>query len=261
MDEQYWDGFADEYESLVTDPFTYGRHNALAKQIQQVASLHRDVADFGCGPGKILPLLSRHFRRVYGYDFSNRLLEKARDRCRGLTNVEITWADLSRPVDHIPEVEIALCLNAAITPNRDVRMCFFHGMVSRIKPSGFLFLVVPAIESLLFSHYQEAEWQHKTRPMTKGPELNIDTSCFTEPRLMAQGIMMRGGEPTKHYLKEELSVLVRDDLGLDLIDIIKIEYDWKIEFEVDQVPRWLRDPYPWDWLVIAKQRRRRRKAT
>jgi hypothetical protein len=33
-----------------------------------------------------------------------------------------------------------------------------------------------------------------------------------------------------------------------------MEYDWKTEMEDDQVPDWMGEPFPWDWLVIAKQK-------
>jgi hypothetical protein len=51
-----------------------------------------------------------------------------------------------------------------------------------------------------------------------------------------------------------LVVLVRDEMDLDLLDILKVEYDWKTEMEDDRVPDWMSEPFPWDWLVIAKAR-------
>jgi hypothetical protein len=35
--------------------------------------------------------------------------------------------------------------------------------------------------------------------------------------------------------------------------IEKVEYDWSTEFA--DPPRWMKDPYPWDWLVLSKKRK------
>lgn len=56
--------------------------------------------------------------------------------------------------------------------------------------------------------------------------------------------------PTKHYLKEELQYLLKNE-GFRIIKTEKIEYDWKTEF--NNPPRWLNDPYPWDWMVLAQK--------
>ena len=75
MDVNYWNEFADEYDEHVIDAFTYGRSKMIGQQVKRFASPEKDVADFGCGPGKMLPYLSEKFRTVYGYDFSDKLLE------------------------------------------------------------------------------------------------------------------------------------------------------------------------------------------
>jgi hypothetical protein len=80
----------------------------------------------------------------------------------------------------------------------------------------------------------------------------MDASYITQPKRTAQGIFIRGTEPTKHYLREELIVLVRDEMKLEVLDVLKMEYDWKIEME-DDVPEWMGEPYPWDWILVAKK--------
>lgn len=58
---------------------------SVGQQIKRFASPQKDVVDFGCGPGKTLPYLSEKFRTVYGYDFSDKLLESARGIDRACT--------------------------------------------------------------------------------------------------------------------------------------------------------------------------------
>ena len=69
---------------------------------------------------------------------------------------------------------------------------------------------------------------------------------------LEHGMVDINGVATKHYLKEELIVLLKD-LRFDIASIEKVEYDWSTEF--DQPPRWMKEPYPWDWLILAKKRK------
>ncbi len=252
MDVKYWNDFADQYDEFVIDAFTYGRLNTIAATIEKYASPELDIADYGCGPGKILPFLAQKFRHVYAYDFSNKLLDIAKDSCREIKNVEISQADLSKPVDDLPMADVVVTLNAIIMPDTKLRLQFMRGMASRIKPGGHLIMNVPSVESLLYSAFRETEWHRKNGHAPKKAEHKTDISSISRPRMLAQGVLYRGSEPTKHFLREELVVLTRDEMKLDLIDIVKMEYDWATDFEDDNIPDWMGEPYPWDWLVIAK---------
>ena len=56
--------------------------------------------------------------------------------------------------------------------------------------------------------------------------------------------------PTKHYLKEELQLLLSNE-GFIAEDFKKIEYEWNTEFL--KPPKWLPEPKPWDWMVVARK--------
>jgi SAM-dependent methyltransferase len=253
MDVNYWNQFADEYDEHVIDAFTYGRSKMVGQQVRRFASPEKDVADFGCGPGKILPYLSERFRVVYGYDFSDKLLEAARKRCEGLKNAHIEQADLSQPVERLPLVDVIVSLNAVLMPDPELRMNFLRGMASRLKPGGHLILNVPSVESLLFSYFRETEWNRREGMSPREAEGEVDASYIIHPSRTAQGIFIRGTEPTKHYLREELIVLARDEMKLETLDVLKMEYDWGTEMEQDQVPDWMGEPYPWDWILVARK--------
>jgi SAM-dependent methyltransferase len=253
MDVNYWNEFAHEYDEHVIDAFTYGRSKTVGQQIKRFASPKKDVADFGCGPGKMLPYLSEKFRTVYGYDFSDKLLESARKRCADLKNVHIAQADLSQPVEHLPMVDVIVSLNAVLMPDPDLRTNFLHGMASRLNSGGHLILNVPSVESLLYSYFRETEWYRKEGSSPREAEELVEADCILQPMRTAQGVFIRGTEPTKHYLREELIVLARDEMDLEALDVLKMEYDWKIEMEDDTVPEWMGEPYPWDWILVAKK--------
>jgi hypothetical protein len=116
-----------------------------------------------------------------------------------------------------------------------------------------LILNVPSVESLLYSYFRETEWWRKMGNSPQEAEALVDASYITQPRQVAQGVLIRGTEPTKHYLREELMVLARDEMGLEVLDVLKMEYDWATEMEDDNVPTWMGEPYPWDWIMVAKK--------
>ena len=68
---------------------------------------------------------------------------------------------------------------------------------------------------------------------------------------MRQGIIAIDGVATKHYLKEELEAILASH-KMDVLDAVKIEYDWSSELE--HPPAWMQAPYPWDWLVVARRK-------
>jgi hypothetical protein len=65
-----------------------------------------------------------------------------------------------------------------------------------------------------------------------------------------QGILLIDGVPTKHYLKEELELWLKG-VGLTVEKTLKLEYPWDTEFE--NPPKSMQEPYPWDWLVVARR--------
>jgi hypothetical protein len=64
------------------------------------------------------------------------------------------------------------------------------------------------------------------------------------------GILDCAGILTKHYLQTEISATARrfnfHDRGIQ-----KIEYPWNTEFH--DPPRWMREPFPWDWLALLEK--------
>ena len=39
--------------------------------------------------------------------------------------------------------------------------------------------------------------------------------------------------------------------GFRVSALEKIEYAWDADFE--DAPKWMQDPYPWDWLIVARK--------
>jgi hypothetical protein len=122
-----------------------------------------------------------------------------------------------------------------------------------LRPGGYFVLVVPSLESMLFAQFRLIQWNLKTG-MTHDQAVSAsieETESALDLRL-EEGLVDIDGFATKHYLKEELIVLL-EDLRFDVASIEKVEYDWSTEFAAP--PRWMKEPYPWDWLVLSKKRK------
>jgi len=108
-----------------------------------------------------------------------------------------------------------------------------------------LVLVVPSLESALYSEHVLDYWDETDRKMGKKvPKEKKQGNPF-------EGTMLLDTTPTKHYLKEELHFMLQNS-GFEIEEVNKIEYTWATEFT--NPPKWLKAPYPWDWLVVAKRK-------
>ena len=67
-----------------------------------------------------------------------------------------------------------------------------------------------------------------------------------------EGVVQIDQVETKHFLKEELEILL-NNRGLRTLEVEKIEYPWTSEFT--SPPRWMQAPFPWDWLFVAQKRK------
>ena len=122
-----------------------------------------------------------------------------------------------------------------------------------LKPGGHLLLVVPSLESAHYTNFRLIQWNLR-EGFGDGEAVRAGFKSGTRvsSRQVRQGIVDAGGTLTKHFLREELQVLL-GERGLAVRDFLKVEYAWRTEFS--NPPRWLREPYPWDWLVHARKER------
>ena len=99
----------------------------------------------------------------------------------------------------------------------------------------------------MFTRIIQDKWKidRDVMPATPSPAEGLD-----KYRRSFQGNLDIDNVATKHYLREELTVLL-DREGFAIDKFQKIEYSWKTEF--NNPPKWLKDPKPWDWMVVARK--------
>lgn len=248
MDKNYWNTVAEHYESEVFSVLADDSKSLVTQTIKKYGSPSRVAIDLGCGIGYFLPYLSRCFGKVHAIDFSEKCLQQARRNTITLNDIEYWCDDMSDPKHHIPRANFILSINSVISQSLTVRNGIFQSISKLLKRNGYLLLVVPSLESSLFSDYQQIKWNLKSgmRPANAVQAGFSNDEC----KCIHQGVREVGGTATKLYLKEELMSIVTS-LGMRLKQISKIEYDWTTEFE--RPPQWMNDLYPWDWFVLARK--------
>jgi len=250
MNKEYWDKIASDYEGEIFSVLANDRKRIISSKISAFGSPHLSACDFGCGIGAFLPILSRNFSQVYAIDISGPLLKQARDRCKKLKNITYLRRDLSKPSVKLEKVDFALNVNVAILSAQKKRQMIFKTICKHLRRKGHLLLIVPSLESALYADFRLVQWGLKDGLTLADATSYLDGIDKTSLPLR-QGIVKIDGVATKHYLKEELIAIFRD-MPLDVLSIEKVEYSWNTEFH--KPPRWLKGPYPWDWVVVLRKK-------
>ena len=92
---KHWDRQANTYEEEVFNAYASDVKGRLVRQIRRYGSKQALVCDFGCGIGRGISVLARHFGAVLAVDYSSQCLEQARAVCTGLDNVRLARVDLA----------------------------------------------------------------------------------------------------------------------------------------------------------------------
>lgn len=249
MERQYWDSLGNDFEE-VFDVTGRDRRGVLRRAVVRYGRGARVAADYGCGIGRTLPLLAARFRHVHALEFAPRLLAIARDRCGALSNVAFHRADLTRSTSGVSGVQLGVCVNVLLSPDRGRRRAMLGTMRRSLARRGHLILVVPSLESALFTNSRLVEWNR--RAGLRGAELlreALTPSGRAARDLFAEGVLDAGGTRTMHYLREEATVALQD-AGYESVEVRKVEYAWSSQFH--RPPKWMGAPLPWDWLLVAR---------
>ena len=255
MDKAYWNRIGQSYNRQIFHAMEWDRTGLLARLIRRQAGrqANRDstAVDFGCGTGQFLNLLSSSFGRVLAVDHSPELLVQAAARHQQRQNIEFYCCDLVLNRFKIARPDFALCVNVVIMEDYTARRRILTSIGQAQKKGGALLLVVPSLESVFLTQQRLMEWNLRDglAPRRAAAHRIPGLKKKALARLH-EGIVPIDGVPTKHYLREELYLLLARH-GYAVESISKVEYDWDSEFAAP--PGWMQAPYPWDWVVEAKK--------
>ncbi len=247
MDKKYWETIAPNYDDEIFDVLQNDRSGKIVAAIEKFAAKEKTVIDIGCAIGKWVPLLAENFKFVIAADISVTNLAIAKEKNAKFTNVEYVAMDMSADTLTITPCDMAVCINAILTDSLLKRINFFQSLNLSINKNGHLVLVVPSLESKLYTNIIANRWNVDGDHDEK---IASSKKAFELAKNIKQGVTDIDNVPTKHYLKEELELLLALE-GFEVTDVEKINYNWKTEF--NNPPKWLKGPYPWDWMCVAKK--------
>lgn len=247
MDRNYWEKIAPSYNEDIFDVLHNDKKELIRSVIKKYSSKNKTVLDIGCAVGKWIPVLAPLFKKVYALDISSKNLQIARQKHLPLKNVEYIHADMSDAKTKIPQCNFAICINAILTGSLKDRSVFFRSLPRCLKKGGHMVLTVPSLESSMLARIISNQFDIDEDILNK--KMSGKTALKKWNHLNSGNVDI-DNVPTKHYLKEELILLLTKE-GFRVRNIKKIEYEWTTEF--NDPPRWLKDPYPWDWMVLAQK--------
>jgi SAM-dependent methyltransferase len=237
---EHWDRIAPNWGDEVFNTLLSARSRVVAAELRSAARAASNIADFGCGVGTYLPLLSRIFDQVHGFEQSRQCVRMARERMRTRGNVNVDVAHRATPETR-NRFEAVLSVNVALHPSRREWHQVLRSMFVMLKPGGRFLLVVPSLESADLA--TEAQQQDDDQDLEPPPSLLV--RARNRP-----GIVRFGGVPTKHFAQCELRGALAK-LGLLNIRFRRVEYSWA-SYGITPPPE-LRNSRPWDWLVVARK--------
>lgn len=247
-EEKHWDRIGSTYDHEIFDVFKSDRNKILPKYFKKHANHNGLAIDFGCGTGKSFGYLSPLFNQVVAVDISNELLLQAENR--PFKNITVKQLDLTKNKLSLPKADFAFCCNVAMLPEIEKTHAIIRNVQKSLKPGGKAVFILPSLDSVLYASWRLIEiYKKEGVALNDIPDTEFDYFKASRRKLVT-GIVYIDRVPTKHFMRPELDVVFKN-AGFTLTNVEKVEYNWDTELAAP--PRWLKDPYPWDWLVECRR--------
>jgi SAM-dependent methyltransferase len=248
-EEKHWDTIGSAYNAEIFDVFKSDKKKRLAFYFRKHANQNHLAIDFGCGTGKSFRYLAPSFGKVLALDISKELLAIA--RTLPYHNINFKHADLTRTNLRLPPADFAFCCNVIMLPRQEQNERMFLNIRKSLKKKGTAILVLPSFESVLLSTKRLMDWYRREGVMPEAIAEDELSYFSGRKRDILQGLVRIDGVVTKHYTDPEIRIVL-EKAGLTVTALERLEYDWSTEFT--SPPKWMKDPYPWDWLVACKRK-------
>ncbi len=246
--DRHWSNVAGDYEKEFVDPY----REDVFKPVQRVLrALGRRgcaaVADLGCGIGPLLPYLCKHFHEVWGVDFAEGMLARARENA---AKCKVTYLCRSL-LDLTPlhgKLDVAAAINSLVMPSvadqervlAEIRQC--------LKPDGWFVGVLPALDgvhylSMLLMDRALASGKTMDAARKNVRKLNdLEHYDFEFGQFRFQGIEQHFWQPF------EIGYRFRR-AGLRVVRMRKLRLSWRQFAGWRELEKY---PSPWDWFVVAR---------
>lgn len=128
-DEEFFATAADLVRELETE---------LQRLPAGVSAAQRRALEIGCGPGRLLRPMSRHFGEIHGIDVSDEMVARAREKLRGIPHAyphHASGSDLALFPDNHFDFVYSYAVFQHI-PSRDVVLGYLRETARVLKPGG-----------------------------------------------------------------------------------------------------------------------------
>lgn len=245
----YWSEVADGYEEVFIDPDLPDVRNPLRQTIAELADQQKVAADLGCGVGPLLPFLAEHFGRVLAIDFADGMLHRARERCRGLTNVAFHRRDFTDLADLEEQVDVAAAVNSLVLPDTAALDAALRGIHALLREGGHFLGIVPAMDAvhyftmLLLDRARQAGMPESKARQNAAHHAEHEYYDFAFGGFHFKGLHQHFWQPFEIPYRLQRA-------GFRDIRIAKVHLSWQ-QFGCAQD---LGDePPPWDWFFHARR--------
>jgi SAM-dependent methyltransferase len=250
MDQaHHWSRAASSYEQDFVDPYRPDVRSPLVRTLRDLADpARKTVADLGCGIGPLLPFLAEHFRRVFAIDFAEGMLQRARERCRGLSNVDFFHLPLTDLASLAQRVDVALAVNSLVMPDISELEESLRQIRRLLRPGGLFLGIVPAIDSV---HY--CTMLLVDRALAAGKPLEVarkNAAHHAEHALydFAFGQFRFQGLEQHFWQPFEVRYRLRR-AGFGRIQLARLQLSWEQFTQGNDLKQY---PPPWDWYFQAE---------
>jgi SAM-dependent methyltransferase len=249
----FWSEAATIYEREFVDPYRAAVRSPLLETLAKVADAGvKTAADLGCGLGPLLPFLAERYGRVVAVDFAAGMLAKARERCRGLANVEFLETSLVNLEPLRVQVDVAVAVNSLVMPDVAEQEAVLRQIHGSLRPGGLFVGIVPAMDAV---HYYTMLLVD--RALDAGKPLAVarqNAAHFNDHAMydFAFGQFRFRGIEQHFWQPFEIRYRLRR-AGFRKIRLSRVWLDWH---QFACAKDLLNKPPPWDWFLAATPSRR-----
>jgi SAM-dependent methyltransferase len=245
---RHWSAAARDYEREFIDPYRRDVRNPLVRVLQRIPGAKGlTAADLGCGIGPLLPLLARRFARVYAVDFAAGMLERARERCRQLANVEFLHRSLTDLGPLAGKVDVAVAVNSLIMPDIPTLEQALGQVRACLRPGGRFLGIVPAIDAV---HYYTMLLQDRALAQGKPPDAARKNAAYFAEHVyydFAFGQFRYRGLEQHFWQPFEIRYRLQR-AGFTDVRLRMVRLSWDQFAHGDDLRT---HPAPWDWFFSA----------
>ncbi len=251
--DHYWSQFARDYEEDFIDPFLPDvRDNPLKKTCRRLAERGARVAgDLGCGIGPMLPFLERYYPTVFGVDFAEGMLKRAKEQVGDASKVQFVKTSMLELSPLYGQLDVALAVNSLVMPNVADQDKALSEIFATLKPGGSFVGILPAMDAV---HYYLMLLVDRALAAGRPLEAAYKSAShfgdakhydFAFGQFRYEGLHQHFWQPFEAKYRFEKA-------GFHLKKLKKISLSWSQFACAKELKKY---PAPWDWFFLATKPR------